>query len=89
MDNIPGFTLIWKFTDAGEPGTEDYTDVTIIAPDSTTYHFYSNLHFGNQQAHNRKCSIAKPKPSPILTPVTQPSGVGGFFLNIFNFLLGR
>jgi len=50
----PGYTIEFKFTDAGEPGTDDTAAITITAPDSTVVlNVSGNLNRGNQQAHKK------------------------------------
>jgi len=47
-----GYTIYFTFTDAGEPGTGDYTQYLIIGPGNTTILDTAGfLTFGNQQFH--------------------------------------
>jgi hypothetical protein len=52
LDGNPGATAEWKFTDAGEPGTNDTAQIIIKDGSSTTVLSVSgNLDNGNHQAH--------------------------------------
>ena len=51
-NGVSGYTIEFKFTDAGEPGTNDNAQIKITAPDSSVVLSVSgNINKGNQQAH--------------------------------------
>ena len=51
-NGVPGYTIEFTFTDAGEPGKNDTADITIIAPDASVVLSVSGkITKGNQQAH--------------------------------------
>ncbi len=51
-NGVSGYTIEFKFTDAGEPGINDTAQITITAPDSSVVLSVSgNINRGNQQAH--------------------------------------
>lgn len=51
VNGVSGYTAMWKFTDAGEPGVNDTAAIT-ITNGTNTFTFSGNLSKGNQQAHN-------------------------------------
>ncbi len=52
-NGVSGYTVMWTFWDAGEPGVNDIAKITITAPDSTVVLAVSgNLENGNHQAHD-------------------------------------
>ncbi|HYL34752.1 MAG TPA: hypothetical protein VEV17_02435 [Bryobacteraceae bacterium] len=52
LNNVPGATANWTFTDAGEPGTNDHATITIKDNLGKVVLTVSNfLDSGNQQAH--------------------------------------
>jgi hypothetical protein len=52
FNNVPGYTVQFTFTDAGEPGVKDYAKIVIKAPDNTiVLSVQGFLTKGNQQAH--------------------------------------
>lgn len=52
-NGVSGYTAKWKFTDAGEPGVNDYATITVYDPaNNPVATFSGNLSKGNQQAHN-------------------------------------
>lgn len=50
LNGVSGATAKWVFTDAGEPGVNDYATIS-ITDGVNTYTFSGNLQNGNQQAH--------------------------------------
>jgi hypothetical protein len=51
-----GYLVEFYFTDAGEPGVNDYGRITITGPDSiVVLHIEGYLTFGNHQTHKDKC----------------------------------
>jgi hypothetical protein len=46
-----GATIKWTFTDAGEPGTNDMTEIMIVAGSTTVLFVSGNLEVGDHQAH--------------------------------------
>jgi hypothetical protein len=51
-NGVSGYTIEFKFTDAGEPGINDNAQISITAPDSSVVLSVSgNINKGNQQAH--------------------------------------
>ncbi len=51
-NGVSGYTIEFKFTDAGEPGINDHAKISITAPDSSVVLSVSgNINRGNQQAH--------------------------------------
>ncbi|HJU43075.1 MAG TPA: hypothetical protein VJ691_09690, partial [Vicinamibacterales bacterium] len=54
----PGATITWRFTDAGEPGRNDYASIVIKdAGGNIVLVVTGTLNNGNHQAHNDKLSI--------------------------------
>ncbi len=52
-NGVSGYTAKWTFTDAGEPGVNDYATISIVDPlNVPVATFTGNLEHGNQQAHN-------------------------------------
>jgi len=53
LDGKPGASIVFVFTDQGEPGTNDTEQMTIFDPSGTPVLSFpqTNLTFGNQQAH--------------------------------------
>jgi hypothetical protein len=52
LNGVSGATIDWVFTDAGEPGTEDFASYTIRDSDGNLILSASgNLNKGNQQVH--------------------------------------
>ena len=52
FNGVSGYTVSFKFTDNGEPGTTDLAQIEIRDPQGRLVLFVSgNLHNGNQQAH--------------------------------------
>jgi hypothetical protein len=53
LDGKPGASIVFVFTDQGEPGTNDTEQMTIFDPSDTPVLSFpqTNLTFGNQQAH--------------------------------------
>lgn len=53
FNGVSGYTAKWKFTDAGEPGVNDFATISIFDPSNVLVASFSgNLSKGNQQAHN-------------------------------------
>lgn len=51
-NGVPGATATWTFTDAGEPGANDFAEIVITDADGNTVLSVSgNLDRGNHQAH--------------------------------------
>jgi hypothetical protein len=50
-NGAPGATAKWKFTDAGEPGTNDFAHITILVGTTTVLDAQGKLQNGNHQAH--------------------------------------
>jgi len=50
-NGTPGATAKWKFTDAGEPGTNDFAHITILVGMTVVLDAQGNLQNGNHQAH--------------------------------------
>jgi hypothetical protein len=51
-NGVPGATISWLFTDAGEPGTKDYAEMTITdVGGNVVLTVAGSLNQGNQQAH--------------------------------------
>jgi len=51
-NGVSGYTIEFKFTDAGEPGINDNAQIKITAPDTSVVLSVSgNINKGNQQAH--------------------------------------
>jgi hypothetical protein len=50
-NGAPGATAKWKFTDAGEPGTNDFAHITITVGMTVVLDAQGKLQYGNQQAH--------------------------------------
>lgn len=52
-NGVSGYTATWTFTDAGEPGVNDYATLTIVDPANNPVLTVSGLlKNGNHQAHN-------------------------------------
>ena len=52
LNGVPGATIVFTFTDDGEPGTSDFADISITPPGGGTPITASGLlRFGNHQAH--------------------------------------
>jgi hypothetical protein len=52
LNGVPGAVITFTFTDAGEPGTSDLADISIVPPGGGTPIAVSGLlRFGNHQAH--------------------------------------
>ena len=65
----PGATAQWTFTDAGEPGRDDWAQIIITdANGNVVLSISGNLNGGNHQAHGQ----ANP---PLLPPPTQPAPI--------------
>lgn len=53
LNNRPGATIMFTFTDAGEPGVADEATIMIMdADDNTVLDISGPLTFGNHQAHS-------------------------------------
>lgn len=52
LNGVPGATITFSFTDAGEPGRADTADFTIFGPNGIAYSGGA-LDGGNHQAHRR------------------------------------
>ena len=52
LNGVPGATITFSFTDAGEPGRADTADFTILGPNGIAYSGGA-LDGGNHQAHRR------------------------------------
>jgi hypothetical protein len=53
LNGDPGATIVFTFTDAGEPGTADTAEITIFDPDGwQVLSIAGTLTFGNHQAHS-------------------------------------
>jgi hypothetical protein len=50
-NGTPGATASWKFTDAGEPGTNDFAHITITVGMTVVLDAQGKLQNGNHQAH--------------------------------------
>ena len=53
LDGVEGASIVFDFTDQGEPGTNDTEQMTIFDPGGTPVLTFTitNITFGNQQAH--------------------------------------
>jgi len=62
LDGKPGASIVFVFTDQGEPGTNDTEQMTIFDPSDTPVLSFpqTNLTFGDQQAHR----VGGPKVPP-------------------------
>ena len=53
LNGVPGATISFTFTDAGEPGVNDTAEITIFDPDGwQVLNIAGPLTFGNHQAHS-------------------------------------
>jgi len=50
-NGVPGATAVWTFTDAGEPGRDDFTEITITEAGGGVVLSASGFIRGNHQAH--------------------------------------
>lgn len=50
-NGTPGATATWKFTDAGEPGKNDFAHITITFGMTVVLEAQGKLQYGNHQAH--------------------------------------
>ena len=66
LNGVDGYSIQFVLTDAGEPGSNDYAEYLITAPNGDTVLFVSGLlTHGNQQAHEENKTA--PPPPPALT----------------------
>jgi hypothetical protein len=62
LDGVEGASIVFDFTDQGEPGTNDTEQITIFDPGGNIVLTFTttNITFGNQQAHR----VGGPKVTP-------------------------
>ena len=69
-NNVEGYMVEWHFTDHGEPGSDDWSDIVITAPDGTVVlDARGHLRKGNHQTHrDKKCQVSGQFAPDVLMP---------------------